>query len=311
MHVVTDVLTDEQVKKDKLTESFLDYLKAERNRSPRTIFNYGLALEDFRSFLDSVDTGLTWKEVTRDLVRDWVIELVDKQKLSAATVNLKLSALRTFYHYLLLVEEIRVNPMDNVTGPKKKKNLPSFVKEADMERLLDMMPDEGFEAVRDRLVVLMLYMTGMRRAEIIALRDEDVQLTAKLLKITGKRNKQRLVPIGDELMEEIGRYLDLRSQRFEQLPAESFFLLSNRGRQMQPQMVENIVKDNLSLVTNQSKRSPHVLRHSFATAMLNNGADLQTIQKLLGHESLNTTQIYTHLSFEELKKEYKSAHPRS
>ena len=308
---MTVVLTDEQVEKDRLKESFLDYLKAERNRSPRTLFNYRVALEDFRSFLDSVDTGLTWKEVTQDLVRDWVIELVDGKKLSAATVNLKLSALRTFYHYLMLVEEIRVNPMSNVTGPKKKKVLPSFVKESDMEALLELMPDEGFEQVRDRLVVLMLYMTGMRRAEIIGLKDEDVQLSARLLKVTGKRNKQRMVPIGDELMELIGRYLDLRSQQFEELPSEGYFLLNNRGRRMQPTQVGAIVKDNLGLVTRQSKRSPHVLRHSFATAMLNNGADLQTIQKLLGHESLNTTQIYTHLSFEELKKEYKSAHPRS
>lgn len=273
--------------------------------------NYGKALTDFESFIESVDQDLTWKDVTADLVRDWVIRLVDQEKLSATTVNLRLSALRTFYHYLLLIGRVTVNPMANVTGPKKKKNLPAFVKEADMETLLDMMPADSFEEVRDRLLMLMLYMTGMRRAEVIGLKDENVQLREKLLKITGKRNKQRLVPFGDELSQEIEHYLELRGAQFGEQPADGTFFVNSRGRQMQPAQVGKIVKDNLSLVTRQTKRSPHVLRHSFATVMLNNGADLQSIQKLMGHASLNTTQIYTHLSFEELKKEYKSAHPHS
>lgn len=296
----------------KVLDSFLEYLKSERNRSMHTIDGYEVALRGFQQFIHSLDDELTWNTVDADVVRDWILYLLDEKGMAPETVNMKLSALRTFYHYLLLIGEVTANPTTMLSGPKKKKHLPVFVKEQDMNRLLDKtMFGDDFSGVRDRMVMLMLYMTGVRRAELLGLRDCDVMLQERQLKVTGKRNKQRIIPFGEELASEIERYTNLRDKMFGGREAEEYFFVNDKGHRMVPQQLRMIVYNRLGEVTRQQKRSPHVLRHSFATAMLNHGADLQSIQKLLGHESLTTTQIYTHLSFEELKKEYKSAHPRT
>ena len=295
-----------------LINSFLEYLRTERNRSERTVESYQSSLEEFEVFFEGLNEGLTWETVSSDVVREWVVKLLDDDHLSSASVRLKLSALRTFYRYLLMVEKVKCSPMTKVTTPKKERVLPSFVREQDMDRLLSLLAEGAtFPDIRDRLVILMLYMTGMRRAELLGLTDVSVRMDEQVVKVTGKRNKQRLIPIGSELVYEIRRYQSLRDKSFGKRSHDAALFVNNKGRRLSEPEVERIVRDKLALVTSQQKRSPHVLRHSFATHMLNHGADLQSIQKLLGHESLETTQIYTHLSFEELKNEYQSAHPRS
>ena len=291
-------------------DSFLEYLKAERNYSPLTVRRYGDSLVAFQRFFQGLDAQLNWQTVDASIVREWVIYMLDKERKDVSTVNYGgLSPLRTFYKYLRLMGWVKVNPMEKVVSPKTPKKLPSFVKEKDMDRLLDLMEeDDSFEGIRDRLIVMMFYETGIRRAELISLRDADVDLQSMSLKVTGKRSKQRIIPFGKELRDQIQRYLEMRKEFTKGTP-ECFFVTS-KGKPVTYVKAGEIVKKSLSMVTQQKKRTPHVLRHSFATAMLNNDADLGSIQKLLGHENLATTEIYTHLSFEELKNVYKSAHPR-
>ena len=292
------------------TDSFLEYLKSERNYSPATIESYAKDLAEFRNFLEGQRLEPQWADVKADDVREWVIYMLDEQKLTASSVNRKLSALRTCYKYLRKMEVVKANPMEKVVAPKKKRPLPYFVRESDMDKLLELTAeDKTFKGVRDRLILLMFYETGIRRAELLGLTDASVDLKAKQIKVTGKRNKQRIVPFGDELEAGLQAYLDFRKTKtgFSNAPA---LFITEEGKPLNEAQVSRIVKDNLSMVTTMKKRSPHVLRHSFATAMLNNKADLTSIQKLLGHESVATTEVYTHVSFEDLKNEYKNAHPR-
>ncbi len=291
-------------------ELFIDYLRAERNYSPSTVEGYGQDIASFRSFLDGLAEDIGWESVKAEDVREWMIYMLDDQKLSAAYVHRRLSALRSFYRYLRMVGLVCNNPMERVTAPKLAKPLPSFVRESEMDRLLEMMMDDrSFNGIRDRLVLMTFYETGIRRAELLGLKDADVDLASMQVKVTGKRNKQRIVPFGDELHDEIKEYLKARKGECGEAAFPAFFV-TDKGEAMKADQIQRIVKKNLSKVTTIKKRSPHVLRHSFATAMLNNKADLTSIQKLLGHESVATTEIYTHVSFEELKNEYKNAHPR-
>lgn len=290
------------------TDTFLEYLKSERNYSNCTIESYSHSLAEFQKFYESLGEELTWATIDASVVREWVVYMLDEQHLSSGSANVHLSALRSFYKYLRMMSLVSVNPMIKIVGPKRKKNLPTFVRESEMDRLLDLMgEDRTFAGVRNRLVVMMFYETGMRRAELLSLTDHDVDFSSMQVKVLGKRNKQRIIPFGKELESEIRTYLELRKDVIEE--PERFFVLDS-GKPMTDEFVGKVVHDNLSLVTTQKKRSPHVLRHSFATAMLNNDADLGSIQKLLGHQSLATTEVYTHLSFEELKDVYKNAHPR-
>ncbi|MEJ8739441.1 tyrosine-type recombinase/integrase [Phocaeicola sp. HCN-6420] len=292
-----------------LKESFLKYLRFEKNYSDDTIVSYGTDLSKFEEYFKAVDENLDFAAVDADIVRGWVLSLMEGG-CTATTVNRKLSSLRSFYRYLLRQGVVSVDPLMKVTGPKKKKPLPVFVKDADMARLLDDTAfDAGFEGVRDRLILEMFYETGIRRSELINLTDADVDLYAKQIKVTGKRNKQRLIPFGDELKEDIEAYL---SAKKDFLPdgGEAFFVRKN-GKALYPYLVYLLVKRNLSKVVSLKKRSPHVLRHTFATSMLNNHAELEAVKELLGHESLTTTEVYTHTTFEELKKVYEQAHPRA
>lgn len=292
------------------TDSFLEYLRSERNYSPATVESYAKDLSAFQEFLEEQNPDISWTAVQADDMREWVIFMMDESKLTAAAVNRKLSAMRTFYKYLRRVGWVDINPMEKVVAPKKKRSLPYYLRESEMDRLLELIDeDKSFKGVRDRLILMMFYETGIRRAELLGLTDASVDLVAKQIKVTGKRNKQRIVPFGEELENEIQSY---RMAREEVLGHQAFptFFVTEKGLAMKEGMVNRIVKENLSLVTTIKKRSPHVLRHSFATAMLNNKAGLTSIQKLLGHENVATTEIYTHVSFEELKDEYKNAHPR-
>ena len=292
-----------------LTDSFLDYLRYERNYSDDTVKAYGEDIRQFQEF-GGEDVGLqSPSEVVVDVVREWMIHLMNLG-YATTSVNRKLSSLRSYYKYLLRKGEVKVDPLRKITGPKNKKNLPVFVKENEMNRLLDDEDfGEGFEGCRDHLVIAMFYATGMRLSELIGLDDWDVDFAASVIKVTGKRNKQRLIPFGEELRVEMEAYV---KQRDESVPVRSdAFFVRKTGERLYPNIVRKIVTRNLSKVVTVKKRSPHVLRHTFATSMLNHDAELGAIKELLGHESLATTEIYTHTTFEELKKVYNQAHPRA
>lgn len=292
-----------------LTDSFLNYLRYERNYSDDTVKAYGEDIRQFQEF-GGEDVGLqSPSEVVVDVVREWMIHLMNLG-YATTSVNRKLSSLRSYYKYLLRKGEVKVDPLRKITGPKNKKNLPVFVKESEMNRLLDDEDfGEGFEGCRDHLVIAMFYATGMRLSELIGLDDGDVDFAASVIKVTGKRNKQRLIPFGEELRVEMETYV---KQRDESVPVRSdAFFVRKTGERLYPNIVRKIVTRNLSKVVTVKKRSPHVLRHTFATSMLNHDAELGAIKELLGHESLATTEIYTHTTFEELKKVYNQAHPRA
>lgn len=287
----------------------MNYLKLERNYSDKTILSYGKDLEQFEKFLKKLDEKIKLETVDADLIRSWVINLMD-EKMAASSVNRKLSSLRSFYRYLLRKGLVQVDPVQKVTGPKKKKPLPTFVKEEDMNKLLDEVSfGDDFEGVRDKLILEVFYVTGVRRSELVALNDADIDYSASTIKVTGKRNKQRLIPFGERLKGMLSTYQQLRDEMIPQR-SEAFFVQKN-GERVTAGLVYNMVKRDLSKVVTLKKRSPHVLRHSFATNMLNNRASLGAVKELLGHERLTTTEIYTHTTFEELKKEYEHAHPRA
>ena len=293
-----------------LVDNFLNYLRYERNYSDYTIESYKKDISQFEAFVSEQSVCLNFPVgVDADLVRNWIVQLMDNG-YSPVSVNRKLSSLKSFFKYLMKQKVISVNPMRLVVGPKTKKPLPYFVKERDMELLLKEDPavsDEDFESVRNQLIVEMLYDTGMRRSELVGLQDADIDYELMQIKVTGKRNKQRLIPFANGLKELMQKYQQIRNR--EAGSGKWFFVRSN-GEQISAAIVYNIVKRKLSEIPTLAKRSPHVLRHSFATSMLNNGAELNAVKDLLGHSSLASTSVYTHTSFEELKKVY-HAHPRA
>lgn len=292
-----------------LKESFLDYLSYERAYSSYTVSCYSRDLDQFESYFNRLDSGLNFLIIDTDMVRGWMVDLME-QGQTTTTVNRKLSSLRSFYKYLLRQGLIKKDPMAKVRGPKKTKPLPVFVRDADMDRLLDVpIYEDGFVGVRNHLIIEIFYTTGMRLAELIGLNDEDVDMSARVIKVTGKRNKQRLIPFGEELRIDLENYKIERSLIFPS--SEGAFFVDLKGKRINRLDVYKVVKYHLSKVVVLKKRSPHVLRHTFATSMLNNGAELEAVKELLGHESLAATQIYTHATFEELKKVYEQAHPRA
>lgn len=289
-------------------DTFLKYLQYERNYSEKTILSYENDLSQFERFLSGIDEEQNLCVADSDLIRAWMVSLME-QSYTATSVNRKLSSLRSFYRFLLKRGEINADPTQKIVGPKKKKPLPVFVKEADMEKLLS--PEnfgEGFEDVRDRLILNLFYSTGMRLAELIGLDVQDVDFSLSTLKVTGKRNKQRFIPFGEDLKEDLQKYARLRSE----LPlSTTAWIVGKEGSRISRTAVYGIVRNNLSKVVSLKKRSPHVLRHTFATTMLNNNAELGAVKELLGHSTLAATEVYTHTTFEELKKIYEQAHPRA
>ena len=292
-----------------MINQFLDYLRYERNASPQTVQTYEESLRAFESYLTFRDNGLSIDSVDTDLIRDWMESSMDKGN-SASTINKNLSALRSFFRFALKRGLVEKDPAHAVTGPKKSKPLPQFLREGEMDRLLDGLEWDGsYNNVRARTILLLFYEAGLRRSELIGLDDKDIDFEAAQLKVTGKRNKQRIVPFGTELAEALKNYKAKRQEEFGETSGALF--LSDKGERISGDQVYQIVRKYLSMVTSLKKRSPHVLRHTFATAMLNNGAGLETIKSLLGHESVSTTEIYTHTTFEQLKRIYKEAHPRA
>ena len=292
-----------------MINEFLNYLKFERNRSDLTIKNYGEDLRAFKEFYGNLDSRLSWKSVDSDVIRDWMESMMDKGN-NATSINRRLSALRSFYRFALTRKLVDKDPVHGVTGPKKGRPLPQFLKENEMDRLLDAESwTEGFEDVRDRTVIMTFYETGIRHSELIGLDDSMVDFSNRQLKVTGKRNKQRVIPFGEELLVTFRDYMKCRDKEVN-LQSEALFVTA-KGQRMTSSQVREAVRKNLSKVCTLKKRTPHVLRHTFATAMLNNKAGIESVKKLLGHESLSTTEIYTHTTFEQLKREYYSAHPRA
>ena len=292
-----------------MINEFLNYLKFERNRSDLTIKNYGEDLRTFEEFYGNLDSRLSWKSVDSDVIRDWMESMMDKGN-NATSINRRLSALRSFYRFALARKLVGKDPVHGVTGPKKGRPLPQFLKENEMDRLLDTESwTESFEDVRDRMVIMTFYETGIRLSELIGLDDSMVDFSNRQLKVTGKRNKQRVIPFGEELLATLRDYMKCRDKEVNR-QSEALFV-SAKGQRMTSSQVREAVKKNLSKVCTLKKRTPHVLRHTFATAMLNNKAGIESVKKLLGHESLSTTEIYTHTTFEQLKREYYSAHPRA
>ena len=292
-----------------MINEFLNYLKFERNRSDLTIKNYGEDLRAFEEFYGNLEGCHSWKSVDSDIIRDWIESMMDKGN-NATSINRRLSALRSFYRFALARKLVDKDPVHGVTGPKKGRPLPQFLKENEMDRLLDAGSwTESFEDVRDRTVIMTFYETGIRLSELIGLDDSMVDFSNRQLKVTGKRNKQRVIPFGEELLATLRDYMKCRDKEVN-LQSEALFVTA-KGRRMTSSQVREAVRKNLSKVCTLKKRTPHVLRHTFATAMLNNKAGIESVKKLLGHESLSTTEIYTHTTFEQLKREYYSAHPRA
>lgn len=292
-----------------IVDQFLNYLRYERNRSPLTVQWYEENLRDFETYIQGVDDCLSLQTVDADVIRGWMERRMDEGK-KPATVNRGLSAVRTFYRYALSRQLVVKDPACGITGPKKSKPLPQFVREAEMDTLFDeKLAGDDYNNVRARTILLLFYETGIRLAELIGLNDEDIDFVSMQLKVTGKRDKQRIIPFGDEMAQMLNDYM---TRRNEDVASQSPALFqTGKGERMNRGQVQYLVKKHLSEVTTLKKRSPHVLRHSFATAMLNNGAGLESVKKLLGHESLNTTEIYTHTTFEQLKRVYSEAHPRA
>ncbi|MBR4996948.1 MAG: tyrosine recombinase XerC [Bacteroidaceae bacterium] len=296
-----------------MIEGFLNYLTHERAYSPHTVTSYGNDLREFEAYLANTENVLKTHEADADLIRGWAMELMAAGR-SATTVNRKLSSLRTYYKYLLKKGAIAISPMQSVHGPKKKKPLPQFVRESDMERLLDdTLTDDSWQGRREHVIIQLFYETGIRLSELVGLNVGDVDLVRKTIKVTGKRNKQRIIPIGDSLAQNLKVYVEEKDVEFglsSTLNPQPLFI-TDKGARVYPAWVYRLVRKNLSQVVTLKKRSPHVLRHTFATAMLNGDAELEAVKELMGHESVSTTQIYTHTTFEELKKAYSKAHPRA
>lgn len=287
----------------------MDYLQYERNLSPLTITTYSRSLHDFENYFKSQDSTADWTTVDADQIRGWIEQMLDNGA-KATSANTALSAIRSLFRFALARKLVEKDPAHLVEGPKKSKPLPQYMREKEMDDLIDNTDwADTIKDVRARAIIILLYETGIRVSELVGLNDSDIDLATGQLKVTGKRNKQRIVPFGTELANAIQQYVELRDQQIAR--TSEALLVTGKGKRMTRSQVYSIVHNSLSTVTTLKKRSPHVLRHTFATAMLNNGAGLESVKKLLGHESLETTEIYTHTTFEQLKRIYKKAHPRA
>lgn len=292
---------------DKHLYSFFDYLAYEKRYSSHTVTSYKNDLSQFILYINPHQEDLNIAEVNYQQIRAWVSVLI-KNKISARSVNRKLSSLKSFFKFLQRQQVIEINPMSKISGPKTPKRLPVFVDEHQMEDLFtEIAFEEGFTGMRDKLILDLFYQTGIRRSELTHLKEVDVDLFNSTIKVLGKRNKERIIPISLSLKRNLESYLRVK----QELNLSNIMLLvSEKGHTLSDQSVYRSVKKYLSQITTIQKKSPHVLRHTFATHLLNNGADINAVKDLLGHANLSATQIYTHNTIEKLKKSYKQAHPR-
>ncbi|MCG8409939.1 MAG: tyrosine-type recombinase/integrase [Bacteroidales bacterium] len=289
---------------------FLKYLQYERRLSENTLRSYENDLSQFIGFVEFDLTKDSIQLIDEKKIRSWIVNLMEKD-FSPISVNRKISTLKAFFKFLLKEKKILSNPMDKIISPKKNKKLPVFVEETQINNLLNNYSfGQDYVGVRNKTIIEMFYNTGMRLSELINLRDDDVDLKKNSIKVLGKRNKERIIPVNFQFSSFLSDYKEIRRD-FQKENEINWFFLTNKGNKMYPYFVYNIVNKYLNLVTTIERKSPHILRHTFATHMLNNGANLNAIKELLGHSSLAATQIYTHNTFEKLKDIYKQAHPRA
>jgi integrase/recombinase XerC len=289
-------------------QPFLDYLKFEKRYSRHTLISYQTDLVSFFDYLVTEYGEMPLEQVSHIYIRSWLASLKD-QELAAKSINRKISSLKSFFKYQLKTGVLKQSPMVKIVSPKNEKRLPNFVADKDVKTLFDHVPfPDTWQGRTDRLLLLLLYNTGMRLSEVIALKDSQVNTANQSLKILGKGNKERIVPVSPAVL------LEIRNYQKERKPVDEkngFVLITEKGKPLAPRTVYNSVKKYLSLVTTVEKKGPHVLRHSFATHLMNNGADLNAVKELLGHSSLAATQVYTHNTIEKLKNIYKKAHPKA
>ncbi len=292
---------------------FIDYLKFEKRYSPHTINGYLLGLEQFTDYLFTTFDikELVPAEITPAIIRSWLASLKNEEGNSSKTINMKISVLRSFFKYQLRQGRVEATPMTNMVAPKIPKRLPVYVEEADIDTLLTSVefPD-SWQGRTDKLLLKVFYSTGVRRSELVGLKESQLNRSGNSLKVLGKGNKERVIPVSQELVKDMNGYLQEKRARFEKADMVHFFV-NEKGRALYPGYVHRVVTKYLQQVTTVGKKSPHVLRHSFATHLTNNGADLNAVKELLGHSSLAATQIYTHNTIEKLKEVYKKAHPKA
>ncbi len=289
-------------------ESFINYLKYEKRCSPHTVVAYKKDLDQFMVFCTGMVGEFDVKEVNSKLVRNWVVDLME-QSYTPRSVNRKVSSVRAFFIFLMKSKVVEKNPAVNISLPRIRKKLPFFVEENRLHHLLD----DGyfncdFKGIRDKLIISLLYGTGIRLAELMTLEDTNIDTAGYLIKVTGKRNKERIIPYPGSMNELLFQYINERDIKFGFTP--EVLLVTEEGKPVYGRLIYRVVKDYLGKVTSLEKRSPHVLRHSYATHLLNKGADLNAVKELLGHSNLSATEIYTHTTFSKLNDIYKQAHPR-
>jgi len=293
-----------------MIESYLRYIKYEKRFSDHTIQSYQSDLTQLRNYLSGEFSIKNFDEVSYPLLRNWVVSLAE-QKLNPKSINRKIISVRSFYKFLLRSGRLQQNPASKLRLLKTSKTLPNFVRHSEIISLLDNIDwDQTFKHQRDKLVLELLYSTGIRENELINLKESDVNLIEQQIKVLGKRNKERIIPVTRNLINQINKYLSLKKEGFEG-NGEPYLIVTNRRKKAYPMFIYRIVNRYLKSYTHVEKSSPHVLRHTFATHLLNNGADLNSVKDLLGHESLASTQVYTHNTLDKLKKIFEQAHPKA
>ncbi|USD25667.1 tyrosine-type recombinase/integrase [Flagellimonas marinaquae] len=290
--------------------AFISYLELEKNYSKNTILAYQKDIESFAGFCKEHHDAVNLENVSYPLIRSWIVDLSD-QGVSNRTINRKISSLQAYYKFLLKIGEITVSPLVKHRALKTEKKIEVPFSEKEMESVLSEIPfEDDFEGERDKLIIELLYATGMRRTELVNLKIQDLDLAGHQLKVLGKRNKERIIPLLHSTVRQIYTYLDKRSE-LQSRSDSSYLLLTKDGLKIYETLVYRTINKYFSLVSPKVKKSPHILRHTFATHLLNRGADLNSVKELLGHSSLASTQVYTHNSIAELKKVHRKAHPRN
>ncbi|HHL57761.1 MAG: integrase [Bacteroidetes bacterium] len=291
-------------------QHFLQYISFEKRYSKHTVKAYESDLSAFTGYLAEEFEIEDTQTATPPMIRSWVVSLKESGQ-STQSVNRKISTLKSYYKFLLKEERVASNPMQKIPLLKKAEKLPEYIEEKQLSDYLDTtVSKDNFEQVRNRLIIDLLYATGLREAELISLKNNSVDFANKMLKVLGKRNKERIIPLSNKMVEDIRAYIMLKEKTLDHTNNTEWLIVTNKGKKAYPKLIYRTVHNELSGYTS-SKKSPHVLRHTFATHMLNNGADLNSIKELLGHSNLSATQIYTHTTIEQLKKIYNKAHPRA
>jgi len=291
-------------------QSFLDYLKYEKRYSPHTIISYRTDLRDFGNYINKQYGNILLKDIHHAFIRGWLAGLKE-QRLTSKSINRKISTLRSFFKYQLRTGKLEVSPMTNVMTPKNSSRLPVFIKEQETKELLRALSGitEDWKTLNAKMLIILLYNTGMRVSELINLREKQLDLGRSQIKVLGKGNKERIIPVSKELAKSIDNYRELKKKEFEK--TDDALLVTEKGKKLYPKYAYLLVRQSLADTGTLDKKSPHVLRHTFATHLMNSGADLNAVKELLGHSSLASTQIYTHNSIEKLKNVYKKAHPKA